>query len=118
MRYARPQLELISQLNSDLRRACSARSTPRLSAELTVLCYEKIRTCYSTISVYTVHLVYIYVRLHLRLYSRSLFSPLFPYHYLHFPLERPLVYHPPQQASVNNGREHEDTREREKPSCS
>jgi hypothetical protein len=35
MRYARPQLELISQLNSDLRRACSARSTPRLSAELT-----------------------------------------------------------------------------------
>jgi hypothetical protein len=60
-RYARPQLELISRLNPDLRRARSARSTPRLNAELNYmfLCYEKIRTCYSAISVCTVDLVYI-----------------------------------------------------------
>jgi hypothetical protein len=118
MRYARPQLELISQLNSDLPRACSARSTPRLSAELTatnhmLLCYEKIRTCYSTISVCTVHLVYIYVRLHLRLYLRSLFFPTTIYTSLWNDL---LSITPRRRASVNNGREHEDTREREKPS--
>jgi hypothetical protein len=54
-RYARPQLELISRLNPDLRRARSARSTPRLNAELNYmfLCYEKIRTCSFLLTVST-----------------------------------------------------------------